>query len=39
MRSRVEVVDLRQGEAVIFAVSHRPVQGSRGRLNEMRARA
>jgi hypothetical protein len=30
MQSRVEVVPLRQGEAVIFLVRHRPVQGSRG---------
>jgi hypothetical protein len=30
MQSRVEVVSLRQGDAVIFAVSHRPVQGTRG---------
>jgi hypothetical protein len=30
MQSRVEVIDLRQGEAVIFAVHHRPVQGTRG---------
>lgn len=30
MQSRAEVVDLRQGQAVIFAVHHRPVQGSRG---------
>jgi hypothetical protein len=29
-QSRGEVVPLRQGEAVIFAVNHRPVQGSRG---------
>lgn len=29
-QSRVDVVPLRQGEAVIFAVHHRPVQGSRG---------
>jgi hypothetical protein len=30
MQSRVEVVELRQGEGVIFAVNHRPVQGARG---------
>lgn len=30
MQSRAEVVALRQGDAVIFAVRHRPVQGSRG---------
>ena len=30
MQSRVQVVPLRAGEAVIFAVNHRPVRGSRG---------
>src|SRR5262249_8593877 len=30
MQSRGEVVTLKQGEAVIFAVNQRPVQGKRG---------
>jgi hypothetical protein len=30
MQSRVEVVSLRQGDAVAFAVNNRPVQGTRG---------
>ena len=30
MQSRGEVVPLRQGEAVIFPVHHRPVDGTRG---------
>jgi uncharacterized protein len=30
MQSRAEVVPLRQGDAAIFAVAHRPVQGTRG---------
>jgi hypothetical protein len=30
MQSRVQVVSLEAGAAVIFAVNHRPVQGSRG---------
>src|SRR4051794_27265504 len=30
MQSRVQVVPLEAGEAVIFAVNHRPIQGTRG---------
>jgi hypothetical protein len=29
-QTRVEVLNLRQGDAALFAVSHRPVQGTRG---------
>lgn len=30
MQSRATVVPLRQGDAVIFAVHHRPIRGTRG---------
>jgi hypothetical protein len=30
MQSRAEVVPLRQGDGVVFAVHHRPVHGTRG---------
>jgi hypothetical protein len=30
MQSRADVVPLRQGDAVVFAVRHRPVAGTRG---------
>ena len=33
MQSRAEVVSLRQGDGVIFAVRERPVQGTRGNLS------
>ena len=32
MQSRAEVVSLQQGDGVAFAVSHRPVQGTKGHL-------
>ena len=35
MQSRVEVVPLRQGEAVIFPVHHRPALGARGFFRQM----
>jgi uncharacterized protein len=35
VQSRAEVVPLEQGEAVIFPVHHRPVQGSRGTYRAM----
>ena len=30
LQTRAQVVDLRQGDAVVFAVRHRPVRGTRG---------
>jgi uncharacterized protein len=30
MQSRAEVISLRQGDAAVFAVNHRPAQGTRG---------